>query len=135
MMGKLVKITCDGCGRDLTTRSNSVDYRLVLGAESKPGYGDGAYTAMMIYPPVDRTYYFCDLQCLDCWRGRENHKNELRKAWWDKWKNENGTKHEEAFGGCVFSYPEPSLETRVACEEEFETAALAAFPMKSDRDV
>lgn len=34
------KITCDGCGSDLTTRSNSVDYRLVLYSEEKPGYGD-----------------------------------------------------------------------------------------------
>lgn len=34
------KITCDGCGADLTTRSNSVDYRLVLYSEEKPGYGD-----------------------------------------------------------------------------------------------
>ena len=55
-MGLLTKVTCDGCGRDLTTRTNSVDYRLVLGSESKPGRGSGVYTDKMIYPPVDRDY-------------------------------------------------------------------------------
>jgi hypothetical protein len=71
-MVKTVKVTCDGCGADLTTRSNSVDYRLVLFAENKPGNGSGVYTDMGIGPPVDRTYYFCRLDCMDRWRG-ETH--------------------------------------------------------------
>lgn len=122
---KIVKVTCDGCDKDLTTRSNSVDYRLVLAAESKPGHGEGFYTAMMIYPPVDREYYFCGLQCLDHWRDREHHNNQLWEVWWRKWKEEHGTKHESGY-----SYPSPPEEMRIACEAEFEAAALAAFPMK-----
>lgn len=62
------KVTCDGCGADLTVRTNSVDYRLVLAAESKPGYGSGVYTDVMIYPPIDRPHHFCRLECLDKWR-------------------------------------------------------------------
>src|SRR5688500_12856702 len=91
-MGKVVKVTCDGCGKDLTTRTNSVDYRLVLGSESKPGYGEGAYTDMAIYPPTDRTYYFCDLRCLDHWLDRKHHEEALWKEWWDNWKEQNGKK-------------------------------------------
>lgn len=127
-MGKTVRVTCDGCGSDLTTRSNSVDYRLVLAAQSKPGYGPGFYTDMMIYPPVDRAYYFCGLGCLDHWRDREHHENALWEAWMDSWKEENGSKNED---GSISSYPEPPQETREACKAEFEAAALAAFPMKS----
>jgi hypothetical protein len=73
-MGKIVKVTCDGCGADITTRSNSVDYRLVLKSESKPGYGSGSYTDMLIDPPVDRDYYFCGLRCLDLWRDSKTSK-------------------------------------------------------------
>ena len=126
MMGKTVKVTCDGCGHDLTTRSNSVDYRLLLAAESKPGYGTGFYTDMMIYPPVDRTYYFCGLQCLDHWRNRKHHEIALWKVWWDKWKDVNGTKRED---GRISSYREPPREMMEARKAEFEAAALAAFPM------
>lgn len=68
-MGKTATITCDGCCRDLTYTGNSVDYRLVLGSEAKPiEPGPGAVTDMMIYPPIDRTHYFCGLHCLDKWR-------------------------------------------------------------------
>lgn len=65
---KTVEIKCDTCESDLTYKSNMVDYRLVLGSEEKPGDGHGgAYTAMMIYPPVDRTHHFCGLVCLAKW--------------------------------------------------------------------
>ena len=127
-MGKTVKITCDGCGYDLTTRSNSVDYRLVLAAESKPSYGAGAYTDMMIYPPVDRSYYFCGLGCLDHWRSRERYSNALRHERYDEWASEHGTKDND---GRVRSYPSPPQEILGAWESEWEAAALAAFPMKS----
>src|SRR4051812_49045260 len=86
-----VKIECDACGSDLTTRSNSVDYRLVLASESKPGYGAGAYTDMIISPPTDRAYYFCGLPCLDKWRTREHHEAAFWKAWMLEWKREHGT--------------------------------------------
>lgn len=127
-MGQTVKVTCDGCGHDITTRSNSVDYRLVLAAESKPGYGSGVYTDMMIYPPVDRAYYFCGLQCLDHWRAREHHRQALSKAWWDRWRDEHGTKSAD---GRITSYPMAGAEVTQPLEAQWEAEALAAFPMKN----
>lgn len=123
---KTEEVTCDGCGADLTTRTNSVDYRLVLASESKPGRGAGFYTDMMKYPPVKRTHHFCTLSCLDHWRDRERHCNDLWRAWMDKWKEEHGTKRED---GRIQSYPGVPEETRKACVAEFEAAALEAFPM------
>lgn len=119
------KITCDGCGADLTTRCNSVDYRLVLGSESKPGYGPGVYTDMMIYPPIDRTHHFCIMSCLDLWRDREKYASNLWQEWWTEWKADHGTKHE---GGMTF-YPEPPKDLRDTCDAEFKAAALVAFPI------
>lgn len=127
---RIEKVTCDGCGVDLTTRTNSVDYRLVLAAESKPGYGSGFYTGMMIWPPVERTHHFCDLACLDQWRNRENHSKKLWEEWWDSWKAEHGSKD---IDGRVRSYPAPSEETLAPFRTKFEEAALAAFPMKRPR--
>ena len=124
------KITCDGCGADLTTRSNSVDYRLVLGSESKPGYGAGVYTDMMIYPPIDRTHHFCGIGCLDHWRDREHYSSNLWRVWWDKWKAEHGTKDDM---GRIRSYPSPSDDVTKPLGKGFEAAALAAFPMERPR--
>lgn len=121
------QITCDGCGHDLTTRSNSVDYRLVLAAESKPGYGSGFYTGMMIYPPVDRAHHFCALSCLDHWRSRENCEADLWRGWWDKWKAEKGNVSPD--GRCT-SYPTPPEDERLAAGETFKSMALAEFPME-----
>ena len=121
---KTVEIKCDACGCDLTVRTNSMDYRLVLAAESKPGYGSGTYTDMMIWPPVDRAYHFCDLTCLDKWRDRERHKNKLRANWLDEWKKEHGTWE----NGRCRSYPSPPDEGRAEREAEYQAAALAAFP-------
>jgi hypothetical protein len=121
------KVTCDGCGHDLTTRSNSVDYRLVLASESKPGYGAGAYTDMMISSPLEREHHFCGLDCLDHWRARERHEGALWKEWWDKWKEEKGTKTRNCF-----SYPSPPKETLSANGSQFKAAALEAFPMNAN---
>jgi hypothetical protein len=129
-MGKIVKVTCDGCGRDLTTRTNCVDYRLVLASEDKPGHGAGVYTAMMIYPPVERSYYFCGLGCLDRWRDRERHESNLWREWLEGWKKEHGTWE----GDKCHSWTEAPEEVRKACGAEFHAAALAAFPMKHAAD-
>ncbi len=126
-MPMTIKVTCDGCGTDITTRTNVADYRLVLGSETKPGYGAGVYTSMAIPPPVDRAYYFCDLGCLDHWRSREHHETSLRMAWWDKWREERGTRGSD---GRFLSYPTPAHEVQKACDEEFKAAALVAFPMQ-----
>lgn len=61
------KVVCDDCGEDLSTTTNSVDYRLLLKSESKPGYGSGFYTDMLITPAIDRPHHFCDLSCLRRW--------------------------------------------------------------------
>jgi hypothetical protein len=119
------KITCDGCGADLTTCSNSVDYRLVLYSEEKPGYGDGFYTCMMIYPPVDRQYHFCGLHCLDRWRDRERLFAKLRKERSDQWAEERGTK----IDGRIISYPRPPTEVLKEWESECRAAADQAFPL------
>jgi len=62
-MGRDITITCDTCQQNLTSTGNCVDYRLVVQAENIPTRG-GAVTAMMIYPPVEREYIFCNLGCL-----------------------------------------------------------------------
>lgn len=63
---KETKITCDGCGKDLTTTGNSVDYRLALVNEAIPS-GGGAVTDMMVYPPIERNVHFCGMRCLKAW--------------------------------------------------------------------
>jgi hypothetical protein len=128
-MGKITRVTCDGCGVDLTTRTNSVDYRLVLTSESKPGSGPGFYTSVMIYPPVDRTYYFCDLGCLDHWRAHENIKNGLWKAFYDGWRNKYGTEYKSWAGNETCSYPETPEWLRDQANLMFEAAADEAFPL------
>jgi hypothetical protein len=120
------QVTCDGCGHDLTVRTNSVDYRLVLGSESKPGYGSGAYTDMMIYPPIDRTHHFCNLQCLDHWRDREHHYEKAYRDRSEAWRAPRTTVHP----GGSRSYPSPPAELSDAWEAESRAAALAAFPLE-----
>lgn len=72
-MGKDTKVICDACGYDLTTTGNAVDYRLVLGNESKTpwfiaeGISGGILTDMAIPPLVERAYYFCGMPCLAKW--------------------------------------------------------------------
>lgn len=119
------KVVCDACGKDLTVRTNCVDYRLVLGSESKPGYGTGFYTSMGIYPPVDRTYHFCALKCLDLWRDHERLYAKLRKEKSDQWAETHGTKHE----GGMRSYPVPPDDVQAAWESECRAVAAGAFPL------
>lgn len=123
---RIETVTCDGCGADITTRSNSVDYRLVLGSESKPGHGAGFYTAMMISPAIDRAFHFCDLGCLDHWSGRRRHRDQLSAEWWETWKREHGSTDQS---GRCFSYPSPPNDVIEPARAQFEADALAAFPI------
>lgn len=84
------KVTCDACGKDLTTRSNSVAYRLALDSERMPGCGSFVSTGMMISPPVERTHHFCDFPCLDHWRNHHRHYDKLRRERWEQWKVNHG---------------------------------------------
>lgn len=125
-MAKTVKIECDGCGHDLTYTGNSADYRLVVSAEEKPTYpGLNIVTDMMIYPPIDRVYYFCRLACLDKWRDRQHHENGLWREWMTTWKREHGAWE----GDRCRSWTEPPHDLREAKRAEFEAAALAAVPI------
>lgn len=60
------KVTCDGCGNDISSTGNSIDYRLLLKAEKLP-YRSACVTDMMIYPPIERDAHFCGIGCLRVW--------------------------------------------------------------------
>jgi hypothetical protein len=93
---KTERVTCDGCGGDLT---HAARHKMVWVLHHRitrelPNYDDN---------------HFCDAACLDQWSGRET----FRAGLWKKWRSEE----------CV---PADSAELR----DEFEAAALAAFPMR-----
>lgn len=65
-MPKKVTVTCDTCERDLSVSGGADAYRLVLAPEKLPHPG-GVHLDIMVYPPIDRTHYFCGLGCLARW--------------------------------------------------------------------
>lgn len=67
---RVTKITCDGCGRDLSSTGNCEDYRLALVNEQIRSRG-GVVTAMAKYPAIERDAHFCGLGCLRKWLDRE----------------------------------------------------------------
>lgn len=60
---KLVTVTCDNCGNDLTISGNSVDWRIALINEPIP-HSAGVVTDMMIYPHMKADAFFCGRSCL-----------------------------------------------------------------------
>lgn len=66
---KTTMITCDECGRNLTSTGNCIDYRLVLHCEEVPCRG-GVVTLLAIEPPISGTMAFCGLRCLEKWLER-----------------------------------------------------------------
>ena len=62
-MPKELKISCDSCGRDLTSTTNCEDYRIALLNDSIPSIGEPV-TAMAVYPPLRQDHYLCDIKCL-----------------------------------------------------------------------
>ena len=68
---------CDGCHKDITTTSNSEDWRLVLTSQPKmlwyeaEGLRGGVVTDVAMRRPIDRSHHFCNLKCLDVWRAGE----------------------------------------------------------------
>lgn len=122
---KTVEIKCDACGGDLTDAGSMPTFRLSLQAEAVANSGNFMY-AIAVHPELRRTYHFCRLNCLDLWRDRERLRAKLSREWWEKWRNEHGTKDES---GRVRSYPTPPDDVFQAAKAEFESAALAAFPM------
>jgi hypothetical protein len=69
-MGEKAKITCDGCGKDITTTTQMPAFRLHLSAECLPNTSRMIY-AVLVYPPIESDCYFCDIECLQHWL---NHK-------------------------------------------------------------
>ena len=60
-MARETKITCDGCGKDITSTA-----QLHLLAESLPHTSNSVY-AVLVYPPIESDWYFCDTKCLQRW--------------------------------------------------------------------
>jgi hypothetical protein len=104
---KTERVTCDGCGADL---KHPRWYWLSLHPEGIRGHG-----------AITRDHHFCDLSCIDQWRGRE----QMIALSWHKWM-ENGGAEPGIVGGFVEAPPEEHQRLRA----EFEAAALAAFPMR-----
>lgn len=123
---KLVTVTCDGCGCDLSTRTNVEDYRLVLRSESKLGSGSGVYTLMAISPPIDREHHFCGVGCLDHWRDHKRLFGRLMKERWDAWIAAHERKSAD---GRMSSYPSPPNEERENWAKECQEAASKGFPL------
>ena len=78
MTQKTSPIICDGCGGDITTTGNSIDFRLKLSTYSpmawfvKEGRNNGMMTDALIYPSIDGTKHFCNsLNCVKAWLGKE----------------------------------------------------------------
>jgi len=124
-MTKTAKITCDGCGADLTFTSNCEDYYLSLGSFSKRSLG-GFVTAVAISPAITHDHHFCSLLCLDHWTDRRRHFDSLLASWWRNWKDERGSTDHNG----TRSFREPGRETRESRESEFQAAALLAFPLE-----
>jgi hypothetical protein len=119
------EITCDGCGADITTTGNSVDYGLVLASEAKPHSGRGFCTDVMICPPIKCAHYFCRLACLDRWTDRRRYKDSLWNKATEQWKEEHGA----CIGDRLFSYPCRPQEMTEMLDKQFTAAAIEAFPM------
>jgi hypothetical protein len=59
-------VTCDACGRDISTTTNCVDFRLALTTERLPAESD-VVTLMHISQPIGRDHHFCGVRCLTAW--------------------------------------------------------------------
>jgi len=118
------KVTCDGCGGDISTRWNSVDYRLVLQSESKPLADNLQYMAdMMIYEPISRPHHFCRLGCLDTWRDRERMRGNLLKGWMDRWAEKHGS-----VNSSIRSYPVPPDDVIKERDAAIEAEVMIQYP-------
>lgn len=62
-MPKETKVTCDNCGKDLTSTGNCQDWRIALVNDRIPSRG-GVVTAMASSPCLKHNLYFCGLDCL-----------------------------------------------------------------------
>lgn len=73
-MTKEVKISCDSCGKDITSTGGIPGFRLHLASEILP-MREGPVAAVLVYPDIDNDMYFCDLRCLADWVGKNQCLN------------------------------------------------------------
>jgi hypothetical protein len=65
LMTKTIQILCDHCKKDITYRTNTVDYRLHLSCQNKSTKpGNNFVTLMHIDLPIDQEMHFCGISCL-----------------------------------------------------------------------
>lgn len=63
---KVTQVTCDYCGRDLSTTGNSGDTRVLLEAERIPNpSGMSTLSIPFVWPTVSK--HFCGKRCLKPW--------------------------------------------------------------------
>lgn len=72
-MSAIHKITCDGCGNDLTSTDYVPGFRLTLRSECLPFTGHTMACAM-VYPPIKEPVHFCTIKCLRLWLDEESRK-------------------------------------------------------------
>lgn len=72
-MGIETKITCDECQADITATGAMPGFRLKLSCESLPQIGASSY-AVMVYPPLDHTHYFCGMDCIGVWMSKQTNQ-------------------------------------------------------------
>jgi len=74
------KITCDGCGNDLTYTGNEEEYRLALNLERKTIHPDITYvTSMYFIPPIKKNKHFCGIECIEKWLEQNRQNQQARK--------------------------------------------------------
>jgi hypothetical protein len=77
------RIICDVCNADITDSPNWEDYYLELGSRQKVrrrGLTTASVTDPVVDPPLERSYQFCNVQCLATWVSRLPRKPESERA-------------------------------------------------------
>ena len=67
---RAVQITCDACGKDITSTEEKPRFRLLLLAERLP-HTSNIISGILVRPPIDNDRYFCGLDCLRNWIATE----------------------------------------------------------------
>ncbi len=76
-MGCETKITCDQCEQDIAETGGMPEFRLKLSCEKLPHTGGMVY-AVMVYPPIEKSLYFCGTACLGEWVGQTHPDSHER---------------------------------------------------------
>lgn len=72
---RILKVICDGCGRDLTTAENDLGYRLALVVESIYPKS-GLVTSTPTPRPIDDNAHFCRVECVTRWIAAREQKEK-----------------------------------------------------------